>query len=72
VRLDKLTNFPGGDFRFVGLSEVQIFRDADLNRTELPLGAVTYYFRKAFNFAGDPAHAELFLNAAVDDGAVFT
>ena len=71
VKLDKLTNFPGGDFRFVGLSEVQFFRDADLKRTELPLGPVTYYFRKSFNFAGDPAKAELFLNAAVDDGAIF-
>lgn len=71
VRLDKLTNFPGGDFRFVGLSEVQFFRDPDLKRTELPPGPLTYYFRKTFNFGGDPAHATLFLNAAVDDGAVF-
>jgi len=71
VKLDKLTNFPGGDLRFVGLSEVQIFRDPDLQRTGLPLGPVTYYFRKAFNFAGDPARATLFLDTAVDDGAVF-
>jgi len=71
VRLDKLTNFPGGDFRFVGLSEVQFFRDAQLKRTELPFSAVTYYFRKAFLFGGDPSRAELTLNAAVDDGAVF-
>src|SRR5207245_2436041 len=47
------------------------FRDPDLKRTELPLGPVTYYFRKAFNFGADPARAALFLNAAVDDGAVF-
>ncbi|HUR45469.1 MAG TPA: lamin tail domain-containing protein, partial [Candidatus Saccharimonadales bacterium] len=71
IKLDKLTNFPGGDFRFVGLSEVQFFRDPDLNRTEIPLGASTYYFRKTFNFAGDPSHATLTLNSAVDDGAVF-
>ncbi|MDB6034265.1 MAG: hypothetical protein JWM16_4603 [Verrucomicrobiales bacterium] len=71
VKLDKLTNFPGGDFRFVGLSEVQFCRDPALKRTELPLGPVTHYFRKTFNFGGDPSHAKLVLNAAVDDGAVF-
>ena len=71
VKLDKLTNFPGGDNRFVGLSEVQFFRDANLKGSEAPLGAATYYFRKAFNFGGDPARAALFINAAVDDGAVF-
>lgn len=71
LKLDRLTNFPGGDFRFVGLSEVQCFRDADLKRTELSLGPVTSYFRQTFQFAGDPAQAELFLDAAVDDGAVF-
>ncbi|HXI53382.1 MAG TPA: lamin tail domain-containing protein, partial [Candidatus Saccharimonadales bacterium] len=71
VRLDQLTNFPGGDARFVGLSEVQFFRDPNLKRTQLPLGPVTYYFRKTFNFGGDPSGARLFLNSAVDDGAVF-
>jgi hypothetical protein len=71
VRLEKLTNFPGGDNNFVGLSEVQFFRDASINRTGVPLGPVTYYFRKAFNFTGDPARTTLLLNAAVDDGAVF-
>jgi hypothetical protein len=70
VRLEKLTNFPGGDNNFVGLSEVQFFHDADLRRTEAPLGAVTYYFRKAFTFGADPARASLVLNAAIDDGAV--
>ena len=70
VRLDKLTNFPGGDFRLVGLSEVQFFREADLKRTALPLGSTTYYFRKTFLFAGDPALARLLLDLAVDDGAV--
>src|SRR5205814_1319589 len=39
VRLEKLTNFPGGDNNFVGLSEVQFFRDVDLRRTEVNLGA---------------------------------
>jgi hypothetical protein len=71
VRLEKLTNFPGGDNRFVGLSEVQFFRDADLRRTQVPIGATTYYFRKRFNFGGEPGRATLYLNAAIDDGAVF-
>ena len=71
VKLDKLTNFPGGDNRFVGLSEVQFFRDVDVRRTQAPLGPITYYFRKTFQYAGDPTRAELFLDAAVDDGAVF-
>jgi hypothetical protein len=71
VRLQNLTNFPGGDFRFVGLSEVQFFRDADLRRTQVPVGATTYYFRKRFNFGAAPGRATLFLNAAIDDGAVF-
>ena len=70
VKFERLTNFPGGDNNFVGLSEVQFFRDADLRRTELPLGTVTYYFRKNFQFAGDPARASLLLNAVIDDGAV--
>ena len=71
VRMEKLTNFPGGDNRFVGLSEVQFFHDVELRRTQVPLGAVTYYFRKSFEFGGDPALAELVLNAVFDDGAVF-
>src|SRR4030095_15191434 len=50
VKLDKLTNFPGGDLRFVGLSEVQFVRDVDVRRSQLPLGTTTYYFRKAFPF----------------------
>lgn len=70
VKIEKLTNFPGGDNNFVGLSEVQFFRDADLRRTEAPLGPVTYYFRKTFNFGGDPARASLVLNAVIDDGAI--
>jgi len=71
VRIEKMTNFPGGDNNFVGLSEVQFFRDVDLRGTEAPLGAKTYYFRKSFNFGGDPARAELLLSAVADDGAVF-
>ncbi len=71
VRLEKLTNFPGADNRFVGLSEVQFFRDVDLRRTQVPIGATTYYFRKRFDFGGEPGRATLYLNAAVDDGAVF-
>ncbi|HTD88046.1 MAG TPA: lamin tail domain-containing protein, partial [Candidatus Binatia bacterium] len=71
VRLEKLTNFPGGDNRFVGLSEVQFFRDVELRRTGVPLGTTTYYFRKSFYFGGDPALAQLILNTVFDDGAVF-
>ncbi len=36
----------------------------------LPLGPVTYYFRKSFTFAGEPAYTELRLNSLVADGAV--
>ena len=36
-----------------------------------PLGPVTYYFRRSFNFVGDPAYTALKLNAIVTDGAVF-
>ncbi len=43
----------------------------DLRRTALPLGPTTYYFRNTFQFGDDPAHAELTLDLAVDDGAVF-
>src|SRR6185503_3439682 len=32
---------------------------------------VTYYFRRTFSFAGDPARSRLFLDTAIDDGAVF-
>jgi hypothetical protein len=44
---------------------------AELNRTELPLGPSTYYFRHEFSFAGDPALAQLRFTAAIDDGAVY-
>ncbi len=71
IRMEKLTNFPGGDNRFVGLSEVQFFHDVELRRTQVPIGALTYYFRKSFQFGGDPALAQLVLNAVFDDGAVF-
>ncbi|MEY2411283.1 MAG: hypothetical protein QOF48_3953 [Verrucomicrobiota bacterium] len=41
-------------------------------RTPLTLGArVTTYFRKSFNFAGDPGSSFLRLRYIVDDGAVF-
>ncbi len=71
VKFDKLTNFPGGDLRLVGLSEVQFLRDVEVRNTPVPAGATTYYFRKSFNYPGDPAGVTLSLNAAVDDGAVF-
>jgi len=43
----------------------------DLRLTALPPGPTTYYFRKTFQFDNDPAAAELKLDLAVDDGAVF-
>ncbi|MEX2187214.1 MAG: lamin tail domain-containing protein [Pirellulales bacterium] len=39
--------------------------------TELAPGQSTYYFRKSFDFAGDPVGVQLSLNPVVDDGAVF-
>ncbi len=39
--------------------------------TALPTGVTTTYFRKSFNFTGDPAQTALTLKAVVDDGAVF-
>ncbi|RIK81830.1 MAG: hypothetical protein DCC68_07805 [Planctomycetota bacterium] len=38
--------------------------------TTLDLGPTTYYFRKEFNFAGNPAATELSLRTYIDDGAV--
>ena len=37
----------------------------------LPTGVTTTYFRRSFNFTGDPAQTELTLKSVVDDGAVF-
>ncbi|MCW5558561.1 MAG: lamin tail domain-containing protein, partial [Verrucomicrobiae bacterium] len=39
--------------------------------TPLTLGRITYYFRTAFVFEGDPAGARMALRPLVDDGAVF-
>ncbi|MDB6032452.1 MAG: CotH protein [Verrucomicrobiales bacterium] len=39
-------------------------------RTTLTLGRTTYYFRTAFNYAGDPSSASLQLSHVIDDGAV--
>ena len=39
--------------------------------TMLTLGPNTHYFRKDFQFDGNPANTELLLNTVVDDGAVF-
>jgi len=44
---------------------------AALTNTPLAAGPNTYYFRKSFTYAGDPANTILRLNAIVDDGAVF-
>ncbi len=38
--------------------------------TPLTAGPPAHYFRTTFNFAGNPAGTELFLNLACDDGAV--
>jgi hypothetical protein len=43
----------------------------ELRRTALPLGPTTYYFRNTFQSGDDPATADLKLDLAVDDGAVF-
>ena len=37
----------------------------------LPLGNTTYYFRKSFNFPGNPQYATLTLRPILADGAVF-
>ncbi|MEX2187890.1 MAG: lamin tail domain-containing protein [Pirellulales bacterium] len=60
----------GGDNNFVGLSEVQFVGSPVRFNTNVPLGANTYYFRKEFAFSGDPARTQLFLNTAIDDGAI--
>lgn len=39
--------------------------------TALAIGQPTYYFRRHFNFNGDPAKVKLNLSAVIDDGAVF-
>lgn len=39
--------------------------------TALPTGVTTTYFRRSFNFTGNPAQTELTLKSIVDDGAVF-
>jgi len=38
--------------------------------TQVPLGASTFYFRRAFTFTGTPAQTELQLRTLIDDGAV--
>lgn len=38
--------------------------------TPLELGADTFYFRKEFEFNGDPEDTELFLQTVIDDGVV--
>ncbi len=70
IKFDIHGNHAGGDNNFVGLSEVQFFKPADPIRTDVPLGASTYYFRNEFAFSGDPARTQLFLNTAIDDGAI--
>ncbi len=37
----------------------------------LPSGPVTYYFRRGFNFSGNPNYSTLQINPVVADGAVF-
>src|SRR5207237_516267 len=39
--------------------------------TPLTIGRSTYYFRRHFNFTGDPAKIKLTLSAVIDDGVVF-
>ena len=40
-------------------------------RTPISTGVTTMYFRRSFNFTGNPAATELTLRSVVDDGAVF-
>lgn len=40
-------------------------------QAQLPLGPTTYYFRKQFQFDGNPAQTNLTLSTVLDDGAVF-
>lgn len=39
--------------------------------TALTIGQPTYYFRRHFNFNGDPTKIKLNLSAVIDDGAIF-
>jgi hypothetical protein len=39
--------------------------------TQLTSGPATYYFRKSFQFSGNPAQTKLVLDSIIDDGAVF-
>ncbi|NBV23627.1 MAG: lamin tail domain-containing protein [Proteobacteria bacterium] len=40
-------------------------------RTRLPAGQITYYFRRAFVFNGDPAKSPVVVDQFLDDGAVY-
>ncbi|MFM8471444.1 MAG: lamin tail domain-containing protein [Limisphaerales bacterium] len=40
-------------------------------RTRLPAGQITYYFRRAFVFNGDPAKVAVVLDQVLEDGAVY-
>ena len=55
--------FHAGDGRLTSNDELRL--------TALPLGPTTYYFRNTFQFGDDPSTADLKLDLAVDDGAVF-
>jgi len=55
-------------------AQVQAHFDASSSlafNTPLTPGPDTVYFRKKFNFSGDPQQTELLLRTSVDDGAVF-
>ncbi|MEZ6101530.1 MAG: lamin tail domain-containing protein [Pirellulaceae bacterium] len=81
VRIDIHSNHNGKEFNnptsddglgnFAGLSEVQFYATGDQRKTELAVGPQAYYFRQTFAFAGEPVETQLFLNAALDDGAVY-
>ncbi|MBK8001307.1 MAG: lamin tail domain-containing protein [Verrucomicrobia bacterium] len=43
----------------------------ELRLTALPTGPTTYYFRNTFQFGDDPSSADLKLDFAADDGAIF-
>lgn len=64
-------DFAGPETALYFAGDGRLLNQNELLRTELPLGPVTYYFRRAFALEEAPAQARLELDFAVADGAVF-
>ncbi len=64
-------DFGGPETALYFAGDGRLLSHDELRRTELPLGPLTYYFRRAFSFEADPARTQLQLDFAVADGAVF-